>query len=238
MTNADAKQPKVELKLLGIKRGMTQLFNDDGSVFACTVIHAEPNVITQIKSEATDGYNAVQLGFDEVRVNDARTIEKRVTKPLRGHFTKAGTPTMRHLSESHVKNPADFTVGQQVSVQQFQGVTYVDVMGVSKGKGYQGVMKKYNFSGGPAAHGSGFHRHAGSTGMRSTPGRCLPGGPRASHMGDERKTVQGLKVMAIDEENNLILVKGATPGARGALLVVSQAVKPKIKKHHHKQKKK
>jgi large subunit ribosomal protein L3 len=238
MTQADSKQPKVELRLLGIKRGMVQLFDQDGSVSACTVIQAEPNVITQVKSKESDGYNAVQLGFGEVRVNDARTIDKRVTKPLQGHFKKAGVPNQRYIKESRVKDSAGFTLGDRFGVQQFQGVTYVDVMGVSKGKGYQGVMKKYNFSGGPAAHGSGFHRHAGSTGMRSTPGRCLPGGPRPSHMGDERVTVQGLKVMAIDEENNLILVKGATPGSRGALLVVSQAVKPKVKKQNHKQKKK
>jgi len=238
MSDKQATQPKVELRLLGKKRGMIQIFDQDGAVQPCTVIHAEPNVITQIKTAENDGYNAVQLGFDEVRVKDARTVEKRISQPLRGKFKKAGVPVMRHLAESRVKDVNAFTVGQRISVSLFQGVVHVDVTATSKGKGYQGVIKLHNFSGGPAAHGSGFHRHAGSTGMRSSPGRCLPGGPRPSHMGDNEVTVQGLKVIAIDEENNLILVKGATPGARGALVTIAQAVKPKIKKHHHKQKKK
>lgn len=211
--------------LMGRKRGMTQVFDDKGNVVTCTVIHAEPNVVTQIKTEATDGYKAVQLAYEEIVVNDPRTIANRVTKPLIGHFQKAGVNPSRFLFESRVDNVDDFQLGQKVDVSLFEGEKFIDVTGVSIGKGYQGTIKKYNFSGGPASHGSGFHRHAGSTGMRSTPGRCLPGGPRPSHMGDEQVTVQNLRVVAIDVEKNLIIVEGAVPGAKNAVVVLKNAVK-------------
>ena len=136
----------------------------------------------------------------------------------------------RHLIETQVDDISEYSLGQRLGVTLFQDVKYVDVVGVSKGKGYQGVMKLHGFKGGPASHGSGFHRHAGSTGMRSSPGRCLPGGPRPSHMGDDRVTVQNLRVVAIDEARNLIMVEGATPGAKGALLEISEAIKLKGKK--------
>jgi len=223
-------------KLLGKKRGMIQIFDANGALVPCTVIHAEPNVITQIKTKANDGYEAVQLGFDEIIVKDARTMANRCTKPLRGHFAKAGVTPRRHLAESHVADTATYAVGQTLDVTLFRDVTHVDVIGVSKGKGYQGVMKLHGFKGGPASHGSGFHRHAGSTGMRSTPGRCLPGGPRPSHMGDDQVTVQNLKIIAIDEANHLIMVEGATPGARGGLLMISVAKNYVAKKQKHKKK--
>jgi large subunit ribosomal protein L3 len=215
------------VRLLGKKTGMIQMFDQAGNIVPCTVIHAEPNVITQIKTMETDGYQAIQLGFDEITVKDARTLEKRVGQPLRGHFAKAGVTPRRHLVESHVDDTSKYTLGQRMSVALFQDIAYVDVLGVSKGKGYQGVMKLHGFQGGPASHGSGFHRHAGSTGMRSSPGRCLPGGKRASHMGDRNVTVQNLRVVAIDETNNLIIVEGATPGARGGLLVITESKKKK-----------
>jgi large subunit ribosomal protein L3 len=230
MTDKAATKP--HFKLMGKKCGMIQMFDKDGALVPCTVIQAEPNVITQIKTKEIDGYEAVQLGFDEIKTQDARTVEKRCTKPLRGHFAKAQVPACRHLAEWKVKNGSEYAVGQKIGVTMFQAVTHVDISGRSKGKGYQGVMKKYGFSGGPASHGSGFHRHAGSTGMRSTPGRCLPGGPRPSHMGDENVTVQGLRVVAIDEAKNLIIVEGATPGARGGLLVITQADKHESRKAH------
>ena len=197
----------------------------------CTVIQAEPSVVTQLKTKATDGYEAVQMAFDEVRVNDPRTVANRVSKPLRGHFQKANVPACRFLYESRVEDSKQFEVGQKVGVSLFNDIGYIDVRGVSKGKGFQGVMKKYHFAGGPASHGSGFHRHAGSTGMRSTPGRCLKGGPRASHMGDERVTVQNLRVVRIDEEQNLVIVEGAVPGARNGVVFMSNAIKLQHRKN-------
>jgi large subunit ribosomal protein L3 len=218
--------------LMGRKRGMTQVFDDQGNVRTCTVIHAEPSTITQIKTKANDGYEAIQMGYDVVITKDERTVAKRVSKPIRGHCKKANVPACRFLYENTVDDASKFEVGQKLSVSLFVGVQFLDVRGTSKGKGYQGVMKKYNFSGGPASHGSGFHRHAGSTGMRSTPGRCLPGGPRASHMGDERKTVQNLRVVAIDETQNLLIVEGAVPGANNGVVYLSNAIKKQIKKKH------
>ncbi|MBS0633924.1 MAG: 50S ribosomal protein L3 [Verrucomicrobia bacterium] len=211
--------------LMGRKRGMTQVFDDKGNVVTCTVIHAEPNVITQIKTDENDGYKALQLAFEEVRVNDPRTIANRVSKPLVGHFQKAGVAPSKFLFESRQDDLSNFQVGQKLDVALFEGEKFVDVSGVSIGKGYQGTIKKYNYAGGCASHGSGHHRHAGSTGMRSTPGRCFPGGPRPSHMGAERVTVQNLRVVAIDVENNVILVEGAVPGAKNAIVVVKNAVK-------------
>lgn len=218
------------LKLMGKKRGMMQLFDDKGNVVVCTVIEAEPNVVTQIKTVEHDGYNAVQLGFDKVVTKDPRTIEKRVTKGLRGHYQKAGVEPRRHLTESRLDSVEEYTVGQEISVAVFAETEFVDATAMSKGKGYQGVMKKYNFAGGPAAHGSSFHRHAGSTGMRSTPGRCLPGGPRASHMGDEQITVQNLKVVAVHPEENVILVKGQVPGPKNGLVYLKAAMKKRVAK--------
>lgn len=213
------------LKFMGKKRGMIQLFDKKGNVIVGTVIEAEPNVVTQIKTKAIDGYDAIQLGFEKVKVKDARTIETRVSKPLRGHFQKAGIEPRRHLVESHVEDVAQYTVGQELGVAMFENVGYVDATATSKGKGYQGVMKLHNFSGGPASHGSGFHRHAGSTGMRSTPGRSLPNSPRASQMGNEKVTVQNLEVVQISIEHNVIIVKGQVPGPRNGIVYLMPAVK-------------
>ncbi|MCE5317499.1 MAG: 50S ribosomal protein L3 [Parachlamydia sp.] len=220
----------MSLKFMGKKRGMTQLFDDQGNVITCTVIEAEPNVVVQVKTEASDGYNAVQLGFERVTVKDPRTMEKRVTKPLRGHYAKAKVEPRRYLLESRFDNVENYSAGQELAVDEFEQIKFVDATAVSKGKGYQGVIKLHHFSGGPASHGSGFHRHAGSTGMRSTPGRCLPNSPRASHMGHERVTVQNLEVVMIDKKENLILVKGAVPGPINGLVVLSAAVKKQTKK--------
>ncbi|MGR3951419.1 MAG: 50S ribosomal protein L3 [Chlamydia sp.] len=217
-------------KLMGKKRGMVRMFTKDGSPVACTVLEVEPNVVAQLKTKEVDGYEAIQLGFNEIQTKNPGTIEKRVTKPLLGHFKKAGLQPRRALCELRVDDSSVYGIGQSLDVSIFDGVTYVDVMGISKGKGYQGVIKKYGFSGGPASHGSGFHRHAGSTGMRSTPGRCLPGGPRPSHMGDVRVTVQSLKVFAIDVEKGVVIVEGAVPGAKNGLVVLSEATKKQSKK--------
>ncbi len=217
----------MSLKLMGKKRGMIQLFDQAGNAVPCTVIEIEPNVVTQIKTHAVDGYTAIQLGYEKVRGNDPRTVERRSRKPQKGHFAKANVEPRRHAAETRVVE-ADlekYQVGQEIGVDAFEGIAYVDVVGRSKGKGYQGVMKLHGYSGGPAAHGSGFHRHAGSTGMRSTPGRCLPGGKRPSHMGDRRCTVQSLQVVKIVGDKNVLIVKGQVPGARNSLVYITPAIK-------------
>lgn len=212
-------------KLMGKKRGMVQIYDKEGKPVVCTVVQVEPNVVTQLKTREKDGYEAIQLGFDEVQVHDPRTMEKRVSKPQIGHFKKAEVQPRRFLYEVRVEDSSQYQVGQKLDLSLFEGIASLDVTGRSKGKGYQGVMKKYNFKGGPAAHGSGFHRHAGSTGMRSSPGRCLPGGPRPSHMGDEQVTVQSLRVHAIDLANNCVLLEGAVPGAKNSPVVLNEAAK-------------
>lgn len=210
-------------KLMGKKRGMMQFFDEKGQAFACTVIEAEPNIITQVKTKKTDGYDAIQIGFEEIKTRDPRTINHRLSSPLRGHFKKSNLSPRRYLTEARVDNREEFSLGQELTAELFPENSYVDVTAMSKGKGYQGVIKLHNFAGGPASHGSGFHRHAGSTGMRSTPGRCLPGGKKASHMGMERITVQNLKVLKI--QDNCIIVKGAVPGPRNGLVYITPAVK-------------
>lgn len=213
------------LKLMGKKRGMTQLFNEQGNIVVCTVIEVEPNVVAQIKTKENDGYTAVQLGFEKIEAKDERTLVRRAKKPLFGHFQKASIAPRRHLIESRLDSTSEYILGQEIGVEHFENLKYIDVVGQSKGKGYQGVMKKYNFAGGPAAHGSSFHRHAGSTGMRSTPGRSLPNSPRASHMGDERVTVQNLKIHKILKEENLVVVEGSIPGPNKGLVYLSAAIK-------------
>lgn len=213
------------IKLMGKKRGMTQLFDDKGNVVICTVIQAEPNVVTQIKTDDTDGYVALQLGFDKVKGKNEYTVGKRTGKPLAGHFKKGEIAPRRHLTESRIDSAEGYSVGQEIGVEAFEGIEFVDATAMSKGKGYQGVMKRYHFAGGPASHGSGFHRHGGSTGMRSTPGRGLPGMKKAGHMGYEQVTVQNLRVVRIDKEDNLIIVKGQVPGPRNGLVYLRQAKK-------------
>lgn len=218
---------KNTLRIMGKKRGMVQLFDDKGNVVVCTVVEAQPNVITQVKTKTTDGYEAVQMGFEKIVVKDPRTMEKRVARPQLGLFKKGEVAPRRYLAESRLENSSEYAVGQEVGVGLFSEEPYVDVTGVSKGKGYQGVIKLHHYSGGPASHGSGFHRHAGSTGMRSTPGRCLPGGKRASHMGHERITVQNIQVMRVVVEDNLIILQGSIPGPDGGLVFIAPAKKKK-----------
>jgi large subunit ribosomal protein L3 len=211
------------LKLMGKKRGMTRLFDEKGNHVVCTVISAEPNIITQIKRKERDGYEAVQLSAFKVKPSKV----KNVLKPLRGHFAKAGVEARTASIESHVEDIEAFQVGQEVGVSYFADVEYVDVSGVSKGKGYQGVIKRHHFAGGPASHGSGFHRHGGSTGMRTSPGRCLPGQKKAGRMGSDKVTLQNLRVVRIDEEKQVIIVEGAIPGARGGIVYITKSVKRK-----------
>lgn len=201
---------------IGQKKGMTQVFDEEGKLIVCTIISAEPNVVVQVKRKETDGYNAVQLA-------GLKMTKNRTTKSVGGHFAKSKVEPHRVLCESRVDSVDAYQVGQTLDVNLFEKVKFVDVQGVSKGKGYQGVMKLFNMAGGPAAHGSGFHRHMGSTGMRSTPGRCFPGGKRASRMGGDTTTVQNLRVVAI--RGSYILVEGAVPGAQNGIVFVSQAIK-------------
>lgn len=213
------------LTLMGKKRGMTQLFDEKGNVIVCTVIQVEPNVVTQIKTKEVDGYVALQMGFEKVKGKTQHTIEARTKKPQVGHFKKAGVESRRYILESRLDSVDEYSLGQELTVDIFSDFGFVDATATSKGKGYQGVMKRHNFAGGPASHGSGFHRHAGSTGMRSTPGRGLPGGKKAGQMGNERVTVQNLQVVRVDAEDNLLIVKGQVPGPRGGLVYVTKSKK-------------
>jgi large subunit ribosomal protein L3 len=213
----------MSLTLIGQKKGMAQVFDKDGKLVVCTVILAEPNTVLEIKRKDTHGYNSIQLGG--IPCNE--TQAKRVSKPLKGHFAKTNSQPCKVIRESRIEEVDQYQVGQKLDVAIFADAGFVDVEGVSKGKGYQGVMKLFNMSGGPAAHGSGFHRHMGSTGMRSTPGRCFPGGKRASRMGGDQTTVQNLRVVAV--KGNLLLVEGAVPGAPSGVVYITAAVK-KIKK--------
>jgi large subunit ribosomal protein L3 len=212
------------LKLMGKKIGMTQVFDEEGNAIVCTAILLEPNVVVQVKDVKNDGYNALQLGAG--KLSSAR--KKNLTKPFITRFDKLNLEPKKHLLESRVSESHGAQIGHEFGVEYFENIKFVDVAGVSKGKGYQGVMKRHGFSGGPGAHGSGFHRHAGSTGMRTTPGRTLPNHKMAGHMGDEKVTVENLRVVKIDRERNVLFVKGAIPGARQSLVYVRKSVKKGI----------
>ncbi|MDO4851018.1 MAG: 50S ribosomal protein L3 [Actinomycetota bacterium] len=203
--------------ILGRKLGMTQVWSEDDNLLPVTVIQAGPCTIAQIKSEETDGYAAIQIGFGDIS-------DKHVNKPMAGHFAKAGVAPMKYLREVRVDDPSQYNLGDQVTVEAFNEVKRVDVTGISKGKGFAGVMKRYNFGGGPGGHGSHFHRIPGSVGMCATPSRVLKGLRLPGHMGNERVTVRNLEVISVDTEQNLLLVKGAVPGGKGALVTVRQAL--------------
>jgi len=213
------------MKFLGKKEGMAQVYDEKGNLVVCTVISAEPNVVSQVKSLERDGYSAVQLAAFKATPSKV----KNISNPLKGHFKKAGIEPRRALLESPVEKIEEYKPGQEIDVAIFADCAFVDVAAVSKGKGFQGVMKRHNFKGGPAAHGSGFHRHGGSTGMRTTPGRCLPGQKMAGRMGGERVRVQNLRIVKVDPEKRCLLVAGAVPGARGSVVEISRAVKKKGK---------
>lgn len=204
--------------LLGKKIGMTQLFMDDGTVVPVTVVEAGPCVVTQKKTAQTDGYNAIQIGFGDIR-------EKLVTKPMQGHFKKAGVALKRSLREYHVDNADDFALGQEIRVDVFEKGDVVDVQGTSKGKGFQGVIARHNAARGPMTHGSRSKRRPGSIGACADPARVIKGKKLPGHGGAGTVTVQNIEVVGIDVDKNVLLVKGAVPGARGGLLSISKAVK-------------
>jgi len=205
--------------LLGTKLGMTQVWDENNKLIPVTVVQATPNVVTQVRSQEVDGYTAVQIAYGAI---DPR----KVNKPATGHFDKAGVTPRRHLTEVRTDDAAEYTPGQELAVDIFEAGQYVDVVGTSKGKGFAGVMKRHNFKGVSSSHGSHRnHRKPGSIGASSTPSRVFKGMRMAGRMGGERVTVQGLKVHSVDLENNLILVKGAVPGARGRIVFVRNAVK-------------
>lgn len=202
--------------IIGRKVGMTQLYADDGRVIPVTVIQAGPCVVVQRKSRGKDGYSAVQLGFVEGR------RVKRLARPMKGHFDKAGLPPCRVLREFRVAEGAEVKVGDKVSVEVFSPGDSVNIIGTSKGKGFQGVVKRHHFRGGPATHGSMFHRAPGSIGASAYPSRVLKGMRGAGHMGSERVTARNLTVVRVDAAKNLLVVKGAVPGAGGGYVVITK----------------
>ena len=204
--------------ILATKVGMTQIFNENGSLIPVTVLQATPNVVTQVKIVENDGYAAVQVGFGEIR-------DVLVNKPRKGHFAKAGVANKRFLREFKFENAAEYTVGQEIKADIFAEGDKIDATGTSKGKGFQGAIKRHGLSRGPMKHGSKYHRHAGSNGPATTPGRVFKGKHMPGQMGNVKVTVQNLEVVKVDVENNLLLVKGAVPGPKKALLVLKETVK-------------
>jgi large subunit ribosomal protein L3 len=206
--------------LMGKKLGMTGLFAADGRLTPVTVIQAGPCVVTQIKTSATDGYNALQLAFEEAK-------PKHVTRPLQGHFKKSGPACFRHVQEFAVDHPEEFSVGQSVTVEIFAVGERVDVSGTTKGRGFSGVIKKEGFSGGRTTHGSKCHRIPGSIGSSAWPSRVFKGKGLPGHYGSERQTMQNIQIVDIRPEDNVLLVKGAVPGPASGLVAIR---KPKIVK--------
>ena len=202
--------------IIGKKVGMTQIFNADGKVIPCTVIEAGPCVVTQLKTEEKDGYNAVQFGFEDVK-------EARLNKPQKGHLKKAGDSLKKYLKEFRFEDCTMFQLGDVVKADMFVEGDFVDVTGTSKGKGFAGVIKRYGFAGGPGGHGAHFHRAPGSVGQCATPSRVFKGVRMPGHMGCDTVTVRNLEGVRIDEEQNLILVKGGIPGGKNGIVRVRMA---------------
>ena len=198
--------------ILTTKVGMTQVFSEDGVLTPVTVLQAGPCVVTQVKTVENDGYSAVQVGFGDIR-------EKLVNKPKKGHFAKAGVTAKR------LEDAESYTLGQEIKADVFAAGDKVDATAKSKGKGFQGAIKRHGQSRGPMAHGSKYHRHAGSNGSATTPGRVFKGKHMPGHMGAVRVTVQNLEVVSVDAEKNLILVKGAVPGPKKSLVMLKESVK-------------
>ena len=204
--------------IVGKKIGMTQIFDETGKVIPVTAIEAGPCVIAQIKTVETDGYDAVQLGFGDVK-------ENKVNKPEKGHFAKANVTAKKHLREFRLDSLEGLKVGDELKADVFSVGDSVDIQGTSKGKGFQGVIKRHGQHRGPMGHGSMYHRRPGSMGPTSTPGRVFKGKKLPGHMGRQTVTIQNLDVVAVDTDKNVILVKGSVPGAKGAILKIKMSVK-------------
>ena len=203
--------------ILGKKLGMTQIFTEEGIVVPVTVVEAGPNVVTQVKTVEKDGYNAIQVGFEDAK-------EKSLNKPQKGHLADANV-LKKHLKEFRVDAVEEFTVGQEIKADLFAAGEKIDVTGTSKGKGFQGPIKRHGQSRGPESHGSRYHRRPGSMGACSFPGRVFKNKKLAGHMGSVKVTVQNLEVVRVDADKNLILVKGAIPGPKGSMVTIKEAVK-------------
>jgi len=199
----------MSIGILGKKVGMTRLFVEHGEAVPVTVIEAGPCHVVQIKSKETDGYEAIQVGFGQKK-------ENKINKPARGHFKKADVPPLRFLREFRLDSAGDFQVGEQITVQIFSAGERVDISGISKGKGFSGVMKRWSFKGGRATHGAETHRAGGSIGASAFPSRVFKGLPMAGRMGGKRVTVQDLEVVRVDTEKNLLVIKGSVPGPKMA----------------------
>ena len=204
--------------IIGRKVGMTQIFDETGAVIPVTVIECGPCPVVQIKTTETDGYNAVQLGFGEVK-------EKKVNKPSKGHFAKASVKPTKHLREFRLDDVSNMKVGDEIKVDTFEVGESVDIQGITKGKGFQGVIKRHGQHRGPMGHGSMYHRRPGSMGPTSTPGRVFKGKKLPGHMGVDKVTIQNLAIVAIDLDKNAILVKGSVPGNKGSILKINDTVK-------------
>ncbi len=204
--------------ILATKVGMTQIFDENGNLVPVTVLQAGPCVVTQVKTVANDGYSAVQVGFTDKR-------EKLVSKPVKGHFDKAGVSYKRYVREFRFENAEEYSVKDEIKADIFIAGDKIDATAISKGKGFQGAIKRHGQHRGPMAHGSKFHRHQGSNGSATTPGRVFKGKGMPGHMGSKRITIQNLEVVRVDVENNLILVKGAVPGAKKSLVTLKETVK-------------
>ena len=204
--------------ILATKVGMTQIFNEDGVLTPVTVLQAGPCVVTQVKTVENDGYSAVQVGYVDKR-------EKLVNKPMKGQFDKAGVSYKRFVREFRFEDAESYEVAQEIKADIFTAGEKVDATAISKGKGFQGAIKRHGQSRGPMAHGSKYHRHAGSNGAASDPSRVFKGKKMAGHMGNKKVTVQNLEIIKVDTENNLLLVKGAVPGPKKSLVTIKETVK-------------
>ena len=206
--------------LIGKKLGMTQIFDEQGKVIPVTVIEAGPCVVAQVKTIETDGYNAIQLGFGDIK-------ESKINKPEKGHFAKSKLTPKKHLREFRLDSVENINVGDELKADTFTAGDQLDIQGTSKGKGFQGVIKRHGQSRGPMGHGSMYHRRPGSMGPTSTPGRVFKGKKLPGHMGSQTITIQNLEVVRVDLDKNVILVKGSVPGAKGAILKLKTSVKSK-----------
>ncbi|MDW2798514.1 50S ribosomal protein L3 [Clostridium boliviensis] len=204
--------------ILATKVGMTQIFNENGVLTPVTVLQAGPCVVTQVKTVENDGYNAVQVGYVDKR-------EKLISKPLKGHFDKAGVSYKRFVREFKFENASEYSVKDEIKAEVFAAGDKIDATAISKGKGFQGAIKRHGQSRGPMAHGSKFHRHAGSNGAASDPSKVFKGKKMPGQMGNKRITIQNLEIVRVDIENNLILVKGAVPGPKKSLVTIKETVK-------------